>query len=43
MDDKKERFKLAKNDIRMNAVEIEISENSGRAESIRRIQIAENS
>lgn len=42
MDNKKERFKLAKNDIRMNAVEIEISENSGRAESIRRIQIGEN-
>jgi metallophosphoesterase (TIGR00282 family) len=43
MDDKKERFKLAKNDIRMNAVEIEISEKSGKAESIRRIQIGENS
>jgi metallophosphoesterase (TIGR00282 family) len=42
MDNKQERFKLAKNDIRMNAVEIEISENSGKSESIRRIQIGEN-
>jgi len=42
MDNKKERFKLAKNDIRMNAVEIKISENSGKAEYIRRIQIGES-
>ncbi len=41
--DKEQSFKLAKNDVRMNAVEIEIAKNTGKAKSIRRIQIAENS
>ena len=43
MGDKEQQFRLAKNDIRMNAVEIEISEGTGKAKSIRRIQIGENS
>jgi metallophosphoesterase (TIGR00282 family) len=43
MGNKDESFKLAKEDVRMNAVEIEIEENTGRAKSIRRIQIGENS
>lgn len=41
--DKEQSFKLAKNDIRMNAVEIEISKNNGKAKAIRRIQIGQNS
>lgn len=40
---KNESFKLAKKDVRMNAVEIEIEDNTGKSKSIRRIQIAENS
>jgi metallophosphoesterase (TIGR00282 family) len=43
MGNKEESFRLAKNDVRMNAVEIEIEDNTGRAKSIRRIQIGENS
>jgi metallophosphoesterase (TIGR00282 family) len=43
MGNKDESFKLAKEDVRMNAVEIEIEDNTGRAKSIRRIQIGENS
>jgi metallophosphoesterase (TIGR00282 family) len=43
MGDKNQSFKLAKNDVRMNAVEIEINDNKGKAESIRRIEIGENS
>lgn len=43
MGNKDESFKLAKKDVRMNAVEIEIEDNTGRAKSIRRIQIGENS
>ncbi len=43
MGDKKQSFKLAKNDVRMNAVEIEINESTGKAKSIRRIEIGENS
>ncbi len=43
MGDKEQHFKLAKNDIRMNAVEMEISETNGKAKSIGRIEIAENS
>jgi metallophosphoesterase (TIGR00282 family) len=43
MGDKKQSFKLAKNDVRMNAVEIELDETSGTAKSIRRIEIGENS
>jgi metallophosphoesterase (TIGR00282 family) len=43
MGDKKQSFKLAKNDVRMNAVEIEIDEIGGKAKSIRRIEIGENS
>jgi metallophosphoesterase (TIGR00282 family) len=43
MGDKNQSFKLAKNDVRMNAVEIEINDNTGKAESIRRIEIGENS
>ena len=41
--DKEQSFKLAKNDVRMNAVEIEILKTTGKAKSIRRIQIGENS
>ena len=37
-----ERFKLAKKDVRMDAVEIEIDNKNGKAFSIRSIQIAEN-
>jgi len=37
-----ERFKLAKKDVRMDAVEIEIDNKNGKAYSIRSIQIAEN-
>ena len=40
---KEESFKLAKNNIRMNAVEINIAKNTGKAKSIRRIEIGENS
>jgi len=43
MGDKEQPFKLAKKDIRMNAVEIEIAEATGKAKSIRRIEIGENS
>jgi metallophosphoesterase (TIGR00282 family) len=43
MGDKNQSFKLAKNDVRMNAVEIEINEANGKAKSIRRIEIGENS
>jgi metallophosphoesterase (TIGR00282 family) len=43
MGNKDESFKLAKEDVRMNAVEIEIEDTTGRAKSIRRIQIGENS
>ncbi|MEO0294035.1 MAG: TIGR00282 family metallophosphoesterase [candidate division WOR-3 bacterium] len=43
MGKKDEAFKLAKEDVWMNAVEIEIDENSGKANSIRRIKIGENS
>jgi len=43
MGDKEQPFKLAKKDIRMNAVEIEIAEGTGKAKSIRRIEIGENS
>jgi metallophosphoesterase (TIGR00282 family) len=43
MGDKKQSFKLAKNDVRMNAVEIDIEDSSGKAKSIRRIEIGENS
>ncbi len=43
MGDKNQSFKLAKNDVRMNAVEIEIYEANGKAKSIRRIEIGENS
>jgi metallophosphoesterase (TIGR00282 family) len=43
MGNKNESFKLAKNDVRMNAVEIEIEDTTGKAKSIRRIQIGENS
>jgi metallophosphoesterase (TIGR00282 family) len=43
MGDKEQQFRLAKNDIRMNAVEIEIIEETGKAKSIRRIEIGENS
>jgi metallophosphoesterase (TIGR00282 family) len=37
-----ERFRLAKTDVRMDAVEFEINNKNGRALSIRSIQIAEN-
>ncbi len=37
-----EQFKLAKKDVRMNAVAFEINDKTGRATSIRRIQIAED-
>ncbi|MCK4422244.1 TIGR00282 family metallophosphoesterase [candidate division WOR-3 bacterium] len=37
-----ERFKLAKMDVRMNAVEIEIDEKNGKAYSIRRLQVADD-
>lgn len=40
--DKEAQFKLAKKDIRMNAVEIEIYRKNGRAKSIRRVNIAED-
>jgi metallophosphoesterase (TIGR00282 family) len=43
MGNKEESFRLAKNDVRMNAVEIEIEDRTGKAKSIRRIQIGENS
>ncbi len=39
---KDEQFKLAKGDVRMNAVAIEIDNENGKAYSIRRIQIAED-
>ena len=42
MGDKKQSFKLAKNDVRMNAVEIKIDDSGGKAKSIRRIEIGEN-
>jgi len=41
--DKEQQFKLAKNDVRMNAVEIEIADVTGKAKSIRRLEIGENS
>jgi metallophosphoesterase (TIGR00282 family) len=43
MGDKEQQFRLAKNDVRMNAVEIEIDDITGKAKSIRRIEIGENS
>jgi metallophosphoesterase (TIGR00282 family) len=43
MGNKEESFRLAKEDVRMNAVEIEIEDGTGKAKYIRRIQIGENS
>ncbi len=43
MGDKEQQFRLAKKDVRMNAVEIEIDDITGKAKSIRRIEIGENS
>jgi metallophosphoesterase (TIGR00282 family) len=42
MGDKEQSFKLAKKDVRMNAVEIEIDDNTGKAKFIRRMEIGEN-